>query len=301
MLFFQKKIHHLCEFYLKVRKYRLIIGTSSLTECKNSTVRWYFTNHHWSGAPPLNSPPPFTAAQNFWAYAAIYQPGEGGGGVLERNRCLTGLRRGGQELKWGEGHSFTPPLFSWKRKGERGGEGRIFLFLKKSPRKNVEVVFLAQIPRGKTSCRRSRERQGRTSGGAIFVVHGMVFFCTKSSEWEKRCSFSFSFPPLLLQSHSANQPRRKGVFCAFAKPCGQKNPLKAPMLKQEATATEDHDFASAIFHTKLFLQPGSSAVLPVTQRRRSSRGELLLMLLLVLLLLLLQLLLLMEQTLLEGP
>ncbi len=72
------------------------------------------------------------------------------------------------------------------------------------------------------------------------------------------------------------------------------------MLKQEATATEDHDFASALFHTKLFLKPGSSAVLPVTQRRRSSRGELLLMLLLVLLLLL-QLLLLMEQALLEGP
>ncbi len=79
--FFKKKFHHLCEFYLKVRKYRLIVGTSSLTECKNSTVRWYFTNHHWSGAPPLNSsPPPFTAAQKFWAYAAIYQPGEGGGG-----------------------------------------------------------------------------------------------------------------------------------------------------------------------------------------------------------------------------
>ena len=213
------------------------------------------------------------------------------------------IEKGRARTKMGEGHSFTPPLFSRKKeKGKKEAEREDISFsLKKSPRKNVEVVFLAQNPRGKTSCRRSRERQGRTSGGAIFVVHGMVFFCTKSREWEKRCSFSFSFPPLLLQSHSANQPRRKGVFCAFAKPCGQKNPLKAPMLKQEATATEDHDFASAIFHTKHFLQPGSSAVLPVTQRRRSSRGELLLMLLLVLLLLLLQLLLLMEQTLLEGP
>ncbi len=128
-----------------------------------------------------------------------------------------------------EGHSFTPPLFSRKKeKGKKEAEREDISFsLKKSPRKNVEVVFLAQNPRGKTSCRRSRERQGRTSGGAIFVVHGMVFF-VQNPENGRSGVLLFLLPPLLLQSHSANQPRRKGVFCVRQTMRAQKNLLKPP-------------------------------------------------------------------------
>ena len=136
-------------------------------------------------------------------------------GVLERNRCLTGLRRGGQELKWGKGtHLPPPPLFSRrKEKGKKEAEREDISFsLKKSPRKNVEVVFLAQNPRGKTSCRRSRERQGRTSGGAIFVVHRMVFFCTKSREWEKRGSSLSPSPASFAESQRKPTKKERGFL-----------------------------------------------------------------------------------------